>query len=122
MWWILDTKKWSKKRGRLVTPSLRYVSSDKILFTGCSNSICAKKPHLLVIKNALLSHKNSICIFMRYGHLTYDSWILLKVTFMACIIMLQNQKIDESFTCTTSYILIVFIFYFLHTYFQISNQ
>ena len=49
----------------------------------CSNSICAKKTHFLAIKNALLSHKNGICTFMRCGHLTYDPWIWLKVTSMA---------------------------------------
>ena len=32
---------------------------------------------------ALLSYQNCICTFMRCGHLTYDSWIWLKVTCMA---------------------------------------
>ena len=60
MQYVMNTEKWFKKRGRLVTPSLTYVSSDKILF----------------------------------------------------IVMLQNQKIDESFTCTTFYILVFFLFFF----------
>ena len=45
--------------------------------TGCVNSICDT---LNAIKNALLSYKNCICTFMRCGHLTYDTWIWLKIT------------------------------------------
>ena len=30
--------------------------------------------------HALLSHKNRICTFMRCRHLTYDTWIWLKIT------------------------------------------
>ena len=59
------------------------IIDNKKEITGCSNSICAKKTPLLPIKNALLSHKNDICTFMRCGHLTYDPWIWLKVTSMA---------------------------------------
>ena len=51
--------------------------------TGCFISACMKTNAYQAIKNALLSHKNSICTFMRCGHLTYDPWIWLKVTSMA---------------------------------------
>ena len=48
--------------------------------TGCLNA----KPDVLntyyAIKRAFLSHKNSICTFMRCGNLTYDPWIWLKIT------------------------------------------
>ena len=45
------------------------------------------KPDVLntywAIKNALISHRNRICTFMRCGNLIYDPWIWLKVTSMA---------------------------------------
>ena len=65
------------------TINFSKASVELVCNTGCSNSICAKKTHFLAIKNALLSHKNSICTFMRCGHLTYDPWIWLKDTSMA---------------------------------------
>ena len=39
-------------------------------YTGCFNSICPPKNAYYAIKNALLSHKDGICTFMRCGILT----------------------------------------------------
>ena len=58
-------------------------TSKICLHTGCSNSICTKKNAYQAIKNALLSHKNRICTFMRCRNLTYDPRIWLKITSMA---------------------------------------
>ena len=59
--------------------------------TGCLNMLCNTSNHLLGIKNTLLSHKNSICTFMRCGNLTYDTLIWLKVTSMASTASVLND-------------------------------
>ena len=61
------------------------------LYTGCSNSIWAKLNTYYAIKNALLSHKNCICTFMRCGHLTFVTWIWLKITFLSSTDSLLND-------------------------------
>ena len=59
--------------------------------TGCFNSICLKTNTYQAIKNALLSHKNGICTFMRCGILTNDPWILMKITSLASTASVLND-------------------------------
>ena len=58
--------------------------------TGCLNMLCQTSNHFLGIKNTLLSHKNGICTFMRYGNLTYDAWIWLKITSLSSTASVLN--------------------------------
>ena len=59
--------------------------------TGCLNTLCQTSNHLLGIKYTLLSHKNSICTFMRCGNLTYDTWIWLKITSLSSTASVLND-------------------------------
>ena len=64
----------------IFTTGKNHFTNNIVNSTGCSNSICAKVNTYQAVKNALLSHKNCICTFMRCGHWTYDTWIWLKMT------------------------------------------
>jgi hypothetical protein len=64
-----------------------------------------EKTHLLAIKNALLSHKNGICTFMRCRHLTYDPWIWLKVTSMASTASNRKSARLMAASCSVSFLM-----------------
>ena len=69
-----------------------YVTSMFVIKpTGCLNA----KPDVLntykAIKNALLSHKNGICTFMRCGNLSYDPWIWLKILSLSSTASVLND-------------------------------
>ena len=76
----------AKKEPFLIDRTLPSIYS-----TGCSNSICPKTNTYWAIKNALISQKNGICTFMRCGILTYDPWILLKITSLSSTASVLND-------------------------------
>ena len=78
------------------TKKLQIQNSDALVSVQLSESSTYRvfKLDLLqnkCIKNALLSHKNKICTFMRCVNLTYDPWIWLKITSLCSTASVLND-------------------------------
>ena len=70
---------------------LKEIYITFVLTTGCLISVCMKTNAYQAIKNELLSHKIWICTFMRCGHLTYDTWLWLKITSLSSTASVLND-------------------------------